>query len=104
MEFRTKELVRAVQTSCQLLFPDDRHYNGAYVCRTAMKSLITFFDYYKVLINSPVSPMTTFLPLLFVVVVTGIKQGYEDLLRHRSDRKVNLKLVEIVRNGKIEVS
>ena len=49
------------------------------------------------------SPVTTFLPLVFVVVVTGIKQGYEDYLRHKSDRQVNLQEFEVVRNGKLEV-
>ena len=49
------------------------------------------------------SPITTFLPLVFVVVVTGIKQGYEDYLRHKSDRQVNLQEFEVVRNGKLQV-
>ncbi len=56
------------------------------------------------MIDSPVSPATTFLPLIFVVVVTGIKQGYEDFLRHRSDKEVNLQMIEVVRNGQLEVN
>ncbi|KAK3926702.1 putative phospholipid-transporting ATPase IF [Frankliniella fusca] len=50
-------------------------------------------------INSPVSPWTSLLPLLFVVMVTAAKQGYEDFLRHRSDREVNLSPVSVIRNG-----
>ncbi|XP_046657252.1 phospholipid-transporting ATPase IF-like [Daphnia pulicaria] len=53
-------------------------------------------------INSPVSPWTTWLPLLFVVIITGAKQGYEDFLRHVRDREVNLQLIDIVRNGEIQ--
>ncbi len=30
---------------------------------------------------------------IFVIVVTMIKQGYEDLLRHRADNGINNKLV-----------
>lgn len=38
---------------------------------------------------SPVSPWTSLVPLLFVVSVTAVKQGYEDYLRHRADILVN---------------
>lgn len=54
-------------------------------------------------INSPVSPWTSLLPLLFVVVVTAAKQGYEDYLRHCSDREVNLAPVSVIRNGVSQV-
>jgi hypothetical protein len=36
--------------------------------------------------NSPISPTTWLMSLMFVVVVTMVKQGYEDFLRHQSDR------------------
>lgn len=29
------------------------------------------------------------MPLIFVVAVTAIKQGYEDYLRHKADNMVN---------------
>ncbi len=54
-------------------------------------------------INSPVSPWTSLLPLLFVVTVTAAKQGYEDFLRHRNDREVNLAPVSVIRNGVSQV-
>ena len=57
----------------------------------------------QLVINSPVSPWTTWLPLLFVVVITGAKQGYEDFLRHVRDREVNLQLIDIIRDGEIQV-
>lgn len=65
--------------------------------------LLTFILIAKMVTPSPVSPMTSLLPLIFVVAVTAVKQAYEDFLRHRSDRQVNLKLVEVVRNGRLEV-
>ncbi len=39
--------------------------------------------------DSPVDPMSWVWSLLFVVLVTMIKQGYEDVLRHRSDRSLD---------------
>ena len=39
------------------------------------------------------------LPLLFVVSITALKQGYEDILRHRADRQTNNTPVRILRNG-----
>ncbi|XP_034937307.1 probable phospholipid-transporting ATPase IF isoform X2 [Chelonus insularis] len=54
-------------------------------------------------IESPVSPLTTFLPLFFVILVTAGKQGYEDFLRHRSDDRVNGSLVTVIRNKCMQV-
>lgn len=39
--------------------------------------------------ESPVSPLTSLIPLVFVIAVTAAKQGYEDFLRHRADNMVN---------------
>lgn len=39
--------------------------------------------------DSPVSPMTALVPLIFVIAITATKQGYEDFLRHKSDNIVN---------------
>ncbi|XP_047019641.1 phospholipid-transporting ATPase IF isoform X2 [Helicoverpa zea] len=55
-----------------------------------------------VIIDSPVSPLTSIAPLSFVVLVTAIKQGYEDWLRHKADNKVNNQIVEIVHKGVIK--
>ncbi|XP_071440396.1 phospholipid-transporting ATPase IF-like [Hetaerina americana] len=51
--------------------------------------------------DSPVSATTSILPLAFVILVTAVKQGYEDWLRHRSDAKVNKAPTSIIdSNGK----
>lgn len=39
------------------------------------------------------------IPLTMVVVFTAIKQGYEDILRHRTDAQVNKAPVRVLRNG-----
>uniref|UniRef100_T1J4S5 Phospholipid-transporting ATPase n=1 Tax=Strigamia maritima TaxID=126957 RepID=T1J4S5_STRMM len=54
-------------------------------------------------IDSPVSPLTTSMPLAFVVTVTAIKQAYEDWLRHKADREVNCRDTTVVKNGRLEV-
>ena len=54
----------------------------------------------SVSIDSPVSPLPSVLALLFVILVTMIKKGYEDVLRHRADGLINRTLVtKIEPNG-----
>ncbi|XP_036304480.1 phospholipid-transporting ATPase IF isoform X7 [Pipistrellus kuhlii] len=53
----------------------------------------------KLMIDTPTSPITSGLPLFFVITVTAIKQGYEDWLRHNSDNEVNGAPVYVVRSG-----
>lgn len=36
-----------------------------------------------------VSPALAALPLIAVLAITGLKDGYEDLKRHQSDRAIN---------------
>ncbi|KAG5670176.1 hypothetical protein PVAND_000457 [Polypedilum vanderplanki] len=52
-----------------------------------------------VVIDSPVSPLTSILPLVFVIAVTAAKQAYEDFLRYRADNMVNKSLVTVIRDG-----
>lgn len=40
--------------------------------------------------GTSVSPVTSILPLVAVIGATGVKQGYEDYLRHKSDREVSI--------------
>ncbi|XP_074818779.1 phospholipid-transporting ATPase IG isoform X4 [Natator depressus] len=54
----------------------------------------------QVIVDTPTSPITSGLPLFFVIIVTAIKQGYEDWLRHRADKEVNKSSVFIVENAK----
>ncbi|XP_033119823.1 probable phospholipid-transporting ATPase IF [Anneissia japonica] len=53
------------------------------------------------IIDSPVSPITSVLPLVFVITVTGVKQGYEDWLRHQADFEVNNRPMRVIRDGSI---
>eukprot|EP00760_Papus_ankaliazontas_P023389 PhM_4_TR2048/c0_g2_i1/m.95529/K14802/DRS2, ATP8A; phospholipid-transporting ATPase len=50
---------------------------------------------------SPINPMTSVLPLLFVLGVAAIKDGYEDYLRHRADTSANSIPAQVVRNGEL---
>ena len=49
--------------------------------------------------DQPTNPYLGMIPLVFVVLVTAIKQAYEDILRHRSDKEVNNLPVRILTNG-----
>ncbi|KAJ7310433.1 hypothetical protein JRQ81_007349 [Phrynocephalus forsythii] len=50
----------------------------------------------QVIVDTPTSPITSGLPLFFVITVTAIKQGYEDWLRHRADKEVNKSTVIVI--------
>lgn len=49
--------------------------------------------------DSPVSPLTSLIPLVFVICVTAAKQGYEDFLRYRADNMVNKSMVTVIRDS-----
>ncbi|KAM4051287.1 phospholipid-transporting ATPase 11C-like isoform 3-T3 [Anomaloglossus baeobatrachus] len=53
----------------------------------------------QAIVDTPTSPVTSGLPLFFVITVTAIKQGYEDWLRHRADNEVNKSTVFIIENS-----
>ncbi|PAA46582.1 hypothetical protein BOX15_Mlig014307g2 [Macrostomum lignano] len=53
------------------------------------------------IIDTPVSPATSVMPLVIVLATTAIKQAYEDFLRHRADNKVNNTPVRVVRGGSL---
>uniref|UniRef100_A0A670YW80 Phospholipid-transporting ATPase n=1 Tax=Pseudonaja textilis TaxID=8673 RepID=A0A670YW80_PSETE len=53
----------------------------------------------QVIVDTPTSPVTSGLPLFFVIIITAIKQGYEDWLRHRADKEVNKSAVFVIENG-----
>ncbi|XP_027702209.1 phospholipid-transporting ATPase IG isoform X1 [Vombatus ursinus] len=54
----------------------------------------------QVTVDTPTSPVTSGLPLFFVITVTAIKQGYEDWLRHRADKEVNKSIVYVIEKAK----
>ncbi|XP_073710330.1 phospholipid-transporting ATPase 11C isoform X2 [Misgurnus anguillicaudatus] len=53
----------------------------------------------QVIVDTPTSPVTSGLPLFFVITVTAIKQGYEDWLRHKADYEVNKYKVIVLEDG-----
>ncbi|XP_041115414.1 phospholipid-transporting ATPase IH isoform X5 [Polyodon spathula] len=55
----------------------------------------------QLIIDTPTSPVTSGLPLFFVITVTAVKQGYEDWLRHKADNAVNQCPVHIIQHGKV---
>ncbi|XP_076839465.1 phospholipid-transporting ATPase IH isoform X2 [Brachyhypopomus gauderio] len=55
----------------------------------------------QLIIDTPTSPVTSGLPLFFVITVTAIKQGYEDWLRHKADNAINRCPVHVVQDGKV---
>uniref|UniRef100_A0A4W6CQF1 Phospholipid-transporting ATPase n=1 Tax=Lates calcarifer TaxID=8187 RepID=A0A4W6CQF1_LATCA len=55
----------------------------------------------QLIIDTPTSPVTSGLPLFFVITVTAIKQGYEDWLRHKADCSINECPVDVVQQGKV---
>eukprot|EP00124_Ichthyophonus_hoferi_P000614 Ihof_evm7s24 gene=Ihof_evmTU7s24 len=48
---------------------------------------------------SSLNPVSTALPLIFVLALTAIKDGYDDYKRHVSDRELNGREVEVFREG-----
>ncbi|KAM4700410.1 phospholipid-transporting ATPase IH isoform 2-T2 [Discoglossus pictus] len=55
----------------------------------------------QLIIDTPTSPITSGLPLFFVITVTAIKQGYEDWLRHKADNAMNQYPVLVIQHGKL---
>ncbi|XP_007555549.1 probable phospholipid-transporting ATPase IH isoform X1 [Poecilia formosa] len=55
----------------------------------------------QLIIDTPTSPVTSGLPLFFVITVTAIKQGYEDWLRHKADCSLNECPVDVVQQEKV---
>ncbi|PPQ86909.1 hypothetical protein CVT25_009795 [Psilocybe cyanescens] len=48
---------------------------------------------------STISPGLVILPLIIVLGITALKDGYEDVKRHQSDRRVNNSLVRVLGGG-----
>jgi phospholipid-translocating ATPase len=48
---------------------------------------------------STVSPGLVILPLLVVLAITALKDGYEDIKRHQSDKRVNQSQVRVLSGG-----
>lgn len=52
-------------------------------------SVLMMLGWYTDLFESPLAPFSTLIPLILVLGVTMVKDGAEDLKRHRSDKRVS---------------
>lgn len=48
---------------------------------------------------STISPAVVILPLLIILAITALKDGYEDVKRHQSDKRVNYSEVRVLSGG-----
>lgn len=48
---------------------------------------------------TPISPVTTWVPLLVIFSVTAIKEAYDDYARYNSDKKFNNREYKVLRDG-----
>ncbi|XP_043252850.1 probable phospholipid-transporting ATPase IA isoform X4 [Colletes gigas] len=48
---------------------------------------------------SPTGRYTTLVPLIFILSVSALKEIVEDIKRHRADDEINMREVEVLRNG-----
>ncbi|THH16144.1 hypothetical protein EW146_g4435 [Bondarzewia mesenterica] len=60
----------------------------------AVIAILQFFNKF-----STISPGLVILPLIFIWGLTGLKDGYEDIKRHQSDRRVNYSEVRVLSGG-----
>lgn len=60
----------------------------------AVIAILQFFSLF-----STISPGLVILPLLLVLGITACKDGYEDIKRHQSDRRVNSTIVRVLEGG-----
>lgn len=51
--------------------------------------ILMMIGWYTELFTSPLSPYSTLIPLVIVLLVTMVKDGAEDLKRHKSDKRVS---------------
>jgi hypothetical protein len=49
---------------------------------------------------SPLNPVTAIIPFVFVLSLSILREGLEDLTRHRSDREANASLCRVYQQGK----
>jgi len=62
-------------------------------------SVLMVLGTYTTLFDSPLTPFSTVIPLIFVLLVTMVKEGIEDIGRHRADHEVNNREVQILTDG-----
>uniref|UniRef100_A0A3B3U9U4 Phospholipid-transporting ATPase n=1 Tax=Poecilia latipinna TaxID=48699 RepID=A0A3B3U9U4_9TELE len=108
-----KEPPPGAEAFIQQRFPDNRIVSSKYtfwnfIPKNMFEQFRRVANFYfliiflvQLIIDTPTSPVTSGLPLFFVIIVTAIKQGYEDWLRHKADKAVNQCLVQVVQHGKV---
>ncbi|XP_056287053.1 phospholipid-transporting ATPase IH isoform X5 [Pseudoliparis swirei] len=108
-----KEPPSGTEAFIQQRFPDNRIVSSKYtfwnfVPKNMFEQFRRVANFYfliiflvQLIIDTPTSPITSGLPLFFVITVTAIKQGYEDWLRHKADNSVNQCPVHVVHHGKV---
>lgn len=48
--------------------------------------------------ESPLGPLSTITPLTFVMLVTSLKEGLEDIKRYQSDQRTNKQVTQVKKN------
>ncbi|KNC54170.1 uncharacterized protein AMSG_09954 [Thecamonas trahens ATCC 50062] len=48
---------------------------------------------------TPVNPLTTWLPLILIFLVSAIKEGLDDYFRYKADKEANNRAVQVSRDG-----
>ncbi|KAG6810123.1 hypothetical protein H0H92_013221 [Tricholoma furcatifolium] len=57
-------------------------------------AIIQFFQIFET-----TSPVVAVLPLVVIILVTALKDGYEDVKRHQSDKRINHSTVKVLAGG-----
>ncbi|XP_061548482.1 phospholipid-transporting ATPase IH isoform X3 [Phycodurus eques] len=108
-----KEPPPGAEAFIQQRFPDNRIVSSKYtfwnfIPKNMFEQFRRVANFYfliiflvQLIIDTPTSPVTSGLPLFFVITVTAIKQGYEDWLRHKADNAVNQSPVHVLQQGKV---
>ena len=58
-----------------------------------ISGLMMIGTYYTEMFVSPLDPYSTLATLVFVLMVTSLKEGYEDIQRSRADKAENVREV-----------
>ena len=74
-----------------ILIQFNRYANFFFLATAIIQSIPTL---------SPLNPFSAIAPFVFVICLSVIREGYEDLMRHKSDRELNSSPCEIYRDGK----
>lgn len=102
--YRQMRTIQPMDPALRVAFADNKVVNSRYtVANFVFKNLYEQFrrplNFYFLIVAllqfisiiSPVSPLSTVLPLLFAFTLTAVKEGYDDVKRHRQDATYNAK-------------